>query len=387
MPKISRLALFGLLLSMLLPSLGLAAPRGIIFSEGNKPSRIVYVAEFLNIYDHTNSLNALMHDKNGDDFEKLLKQQKQVEMRVVAVYENKNAPESTDMTVEFMCFQNQYRVVSAHSMIRDGSEKFPTHDWKPYSDAKSAWPLMAAEIACENERIKKAANEVAASKNGQDLSALEKVGIFYIGEPDRLETVDKVWQTFLVDGKRPAYTVKKLTDAEVAVYNKKMDESLANAKKTNEAGMMMANAELGKMKEEREFKKEIAQNNKKHTDLFGRESQQFKQLKWLMGLTESEIVKSAGNPYNAFEGAPSVAARNAPNARYLTYFNQYTIDGVGYTKDSNGNYVGSSTTVTCEIQIELRQGGAKSEYRAVDYKMFAENGGCKDLNWFNQFTR
>ena len=166
-----------------------------------------------------------------------------------------------------------------------------------------------------------------------------------------------------------------------------MDESLASAKKTNEAGMAMANAELGKMKDEREFIKEIAQNNKKHTDLFGRESKQFKQLKWLMGLTESEIVKSAGNPSNAFEGAPSAEAKNAPNARYLTYFNQYAIDGVGYTRDNNGNYIGSSTTVIYEIQIELRQRKAKSEYRAIDYKMFAENGGCRDLSWFNQFSR
>ena len=129
-------------------------------------------------------------------------------MRIIAVYENKNAPESTDMTVEFMCSQKQYRIVSAHSMIRDGAEKYPTHDWKPYSDAKSTWPMMAAEIACENERIKNAANVVAASKNGQDFSALEKLGIFYIGEPDRLETVDKVWQTFLEDGKRPPMPIK-----------------------------------------------------------------------------------------------------------------------------------------------------------------------------------
>ena len=378
MPRTYRIALLGLLLSILLPSGSLATPRGIIFSEGNKPSRTVYVAEFLDIYDRTNSLNALINDKNGEDFEKLLKQQKQVEMRIVAVYENKNAPESTDMTVEFMCSQKQYRIVSAHSMIRDGSEKYPTHDWKPYSDAKSAWPLMAAEIACENERIKKAAHEVATIKNGQDFSALEKLGIFYIGDPDRLETVDKVWQTFLVDGKRPAYADKKLTDAEVATYNKKMDQSLANAKKTNKAGIAMANAELGKIKDEREFKQEIAQNNKKHTDLFGRESKQYKQLKWLTGKTEKDIVRKAGAPTNVIE---------AGDARFLTYYNEYFIPGVGYYLDTNGNEIHGGTTVTCELKIELRQSRAKVDFRAVDYQIDATNGGCRDLSWFNQFAR
>lgn len=360
--------LAGSLFLVLLPNTCLATPRGIIFSEGSKPSRIVYVAEFLNVYDRTNSLNALMNDKSGDDFEKQLKQQKQVEMRVVAVYENKNAPESTDMTVEFMCFQKQYRVVSAHSMIRDGTEKFPTHGWQPYSHAKSAWPIAASEIACENEAVKKAASQVAASKNRQDFSALEKLGIFYIGEPDRLETVDKVWQTFLADGKRPAYADKKLSDAEVAAYHKKMGESLANAKKINEAGMTMANAELGKMKEEREFKKEIAKNSKKHG----------KQLTWLLGQTEQEIVSTVGNPLKTFE---------ADGARYLTYYHEYQIEGVGYTRDNNGNYLGTSTIVTCEVQIEMRQGGSSKEYRATDYRLFADNGGCRDLSWFNKFAR
>lgn len=362
------LKLAGFIFIIALPCISSATPRGIIFSEGNKPSRIVYVAEFLNVYDRTNNLNALINDKNGDDFEKLLKQQKQVEMRVIAVYENKNAPESTDMTVEFMCFQKQYRVVSAHSMIRDGTEKFPTHDWQPYSHAKSAWPIMASEIACENEAVKKAANQVAASKNGQDFSALEKIGIFYVGEPDRLETVDKVWQTFLVDGNRPAYADKKLTDAEVAAYNKKMDESLANAKKTNDAGMAMANAELGKMKEEREFKKEIAKNASKH----GR------QLKWLLGKTEADIVRSAGDPHDAFE---------KDEKRYLSYYNEYEIDGVGYVRDNNGDYVGAGTTVTCEVQIEIQKKGAKNEFRATDYRLFASNGGCRDLSWFNRAAR
>lgn len=358
-----KLASFVFLLA--LPCISSATPRGIIFSEGNKPSRIVYVAEFLNIYDHTNSLNAVMNAQTDTDFKNLQKEQKQVEMRVVAVYENKNAPESTDMTVEFKCFQKQYRVVSAHSMIRDGTEKFPTHDWQPYSYAKSAWPMQAAEIACENEAVRQAANQVAASKNGQDFSAFEKLGIFYIGEPHRLETVDKVWQTFLVDGTRPAYADKKLTDAEVAAYNKKMDESLASAKKTNEAGIAMANAELGKMKAEREFKKEIAKNSSKHG----------KQLKWLLGKTEAEIAHAAGNPVDAIE---------KDEKRYLSYYNEYVIDGAGYVRDSNGNYIGTGTTVTCEVQIEMRQKGAKDEFRAIDYRLFASNGGCRDLSWFNR---
>jgi len=359
-------------------SVCLANPRGIIYSEGKKPSRTVYVAEFLNIYDRSSGLGAAVNAQSDAEFEQLLRQQKQVEMRVIAVYEGKTAPESTDMTVEFQCHQKQYRITMSHAMLRDGSEKFPTQNWQLYTAAKSAWPMAAAEIACEQERVRKASNQVAASSGGQDFRALDKLGIFYIGEPDRLETVDKVWQTMLSDGNRPKYADRTLNEKEAKAYHDKIDASLAQAKEDLAKRTAMAQGELGNMQEEKKFKAEIAKNTHKHG----------KQLKWLLGLTESEIIRQADSPNGAFEAAPSTGKSNAPNARYLTYFNQYAIDGVGYTVNNNGEHIGTNTIVTCEIQIELRQGGAKkAEFRAVDYRLFAENGGCRDLSWFNKSAR
>lgn len=339
----------------------IAAPRGVIFSEGSKPSRIVYVAEFLNVQDRTNRINSPSNDQSDDDLKKQLK----VEMRVVVVYENLNAPESTDMTVEFMCFREKFRVTSAHTMIRDGSERFPTQDWQSYGNAKSAWPMVASEIACKNETVKIAASQVEASKGGQDFNALEKLGIFYIGEPDRLETVDTVWQTFLMDGKRPKYASRQLSDAEVAAYHKIIDETVASAKQSNEASMALANAELGKMKSEKEFKKEIARNSSKHG----------KQLGWLLGQNEQAIVRVAGKPFNLHVD---------DGVRYLIYYNEYEIAGAGYVLDNNGNYISTSTTVTCEVEIEMKKGGSSREYRAVDYRLTANNGGCRDLGWFSK---
>jgi len=362
----------------LLPSLSLAAPIGIIFVEGDKPSRVAYAAEFLNIYDHSSSLTALMNAQTDADYKKLQKEQKQVEMRVIAIYENKTAPESIDMTLEFQCHKEAYRIIQAHAMLRNATEKRTKQDWKPYASGNSAFPIVASKVACEHELVSNAAKEVAASKNGQDFSAFDKLGIIYIGDLDRLQVVDTVWKTILADGTRPAYKGKTLTAQETKAWNDKLDKKLAEAKKQASDYEALASTELGKMKEEQEFKKEIAANNKKHTDLFGRESKQYKQLKWLVGKTEKDIVRKAGSPTNVVE---------AGDARFLTYYNEYFIPGVGYYLDNNGNEIYGGTTVTCELKIELRQSRAKVDFRAVDYQVDATNGGCRDLSWFNRDTR
>ncbi|MDD2934042.1 MAG: hypothetical protein PHO76_09175 [Methylotenera sp.] len=362
----------------LLPSLSLAAPMGVIFVEGDKPSRVAYAAEFLNTYDHSSSLNALMNAQTDADYKKLQNEQKQVEMRVIAIYENKTAPESIDMTLEFQCHKEAFRIIQAHAMLRNATEKRTKQDWKPYTSGNSAFPIVAAKVACEQDMVSNAAKEVAASKNGQDFSAFDKLGIIYIGDLDRLQVVDTVWKTILADGTRPAYKGKTLTAQETKAWNDKLDKKLAEAKKQASDYEALASTELGKMKEEQEFKKEIAANNKKHTDLFGRESKQYKQLKWLVGKTEKDIVRKAGAPTNVVE---------AGDARFLTYYNEYFIPGVGYYLDNNGNEIYGGTTVTCELKIELRQSRAKVDFRAVDYQIDATNGGCRDLSWFNRDTR
>ena len=372
------LKLTSVIFSLTLPCISLAAPMGIIFVEGDKPSRVAYAAEFLNIYDHSSSLNALMNAQADADYKKLQTEQKQVEMRVIAIYENKTAPESIDMTLEFQCHKEAYRINQAHAMLRDATEKRTKQDWKPYASGNSALPIAAAKVACEQELVSNASKEVAASKNGQDFSAFDQIGIIYIGDLDRLQVVDTVWKTILADGTRPAYKGKTLTAQELKDWNDKLDKQLADAKKQAAGNEALATAALGDMKEEQEFKKEIAANNKKHTDLFGRESKQFKQLKWLVGKTEKDIVRKSGAPFNVTE---------AGGARFLTYFNEYFIPGVGYTLDNNGNEVYGGTTVTCELEIELRQRGSKVDFRAVDYQIDATNGGCRDLSWFNRDAR
>ena len=169
----------------------------------------------------------------------------------------------------------------------------------------------------------------------------------------------------MADGKRPAYQGKILTAEETKAWNYKIDKKLAEAKKQTASYEALAIAELGNMKDEREFKKEITKNSGKHG----------KQLKWLLGKTEVEIIRAAGNPVDAIE---------KDEKRYLSYFNEYVIDGMGYVRDNNGNSVGIGTTVTCEVQIEMRQKGTKAEFRVVDYRLFASNGGCRDLSWFNR---
>lgn len=369
------LKIISLIFTLTLPCISFAAPIGIIFVEGEKPSRVAYAAEFINIYDHSSSLTALMNAQTDADFKKLQKEQKQVEMRVIAIYENKTAPESIDMTLEFQCQKKVYRINQAHAMLRDATEKRTKQDWKPYTSANSALPIVAAKVACEHELVSNATKKVSASKNGEDFSPFDQLGIIYIGDLDRLQVVDRVWETILADGTRPAYKEKKLTDQELKNWNTKLDKQLTEAKQQAASNEALASAALGDMKEEQAFKKEISANNKKHTDLFGRESKQFKQLKWLIGKTEKDIVRKSGAPTNVIE---------AGDARFLTYYNEYFIPGVGYYLDNNGNEVYGGTSVTCELNIELRQRGSKVDYRAIDYQIDATNGGCRDLSWFTR---
>jgi hypothetical protein len=349
---------------------------GIVFVEGDKPSRAVYAAEFLNTYEHSSGLAAVMNAKDDADFKKLLNEQKQVEMRVIAVYENKTAPESIGMTLEFQCHAQAYRIINSHAMLRDGTEKQAKQEWKPYTSSNSAFPLVAAKVACDNEKVMNAAKEVAESKNGQDFRPFDKLGIIYIGDLDRFQVVDTVWNTILADGTRPAYNTKTLTDKELKEWNKKLDKQFAEAKQQIASNKALAYAALGDMKEEQAFKEEINANAKKHTDLFGRESKQSKQLKWLLGKTEKEIVRKSGAPADVVE---------AGEAHFLTYYNEYFIPGVGYSHvDNNGYGVYGGTTVTCELTIEMRKGGSKADFRAIDYQTQATNGGCRDFSWFNK---
>lgn len=375
---ISNLKIRLIFLFALLPGIGFAAPMGIIFAEGDMPSRAAYAAEFLNIYDHSSGLNALTTAQTDVDFKKLKNEQKQVEMRVIAVYENKTAPESIDMTLEFQCHKKMYRINHAHAMLRDATEKRTKQDWKSYSSGNSALPIAAAKIACENDVVSGAAKQVAASKDGQDFSAFDQLGIIYIGDLDRLQVVDAVWKTILADGSRPAYKGKTLTAEQTKAWNEKIDKQLAEAKKQAADNEALAATEFGKIKEEQEFKKEIAANNKKHTDFFGRESTQFKQLKWIIGQTEKDIVRKAGAPTNVIE---------AGDARFLTYYNEYFIPGVGYIVDNQKNMISAGTAVICELKIELRRGGSKSDFRAIDYQLHKTNAGCQDLSWFSGNTK
>lgn len=364
-----------LIFFFILPTICFSEPTGIIFMEGEKPSRVVYTAEFLNTYEHSTSISAFMNSNTNEEFEKLRNEQREVEMRVVATYENKTAPESIDMTLLFQCHNKMYRINSAHAMFRDGSDKQTKQEWKPYASANSAFPIVTSKIACDNEQVLNAAKEVAASENGQNFSAFDKLGIIYIGDLDRFQAVDMVWKTVLADGIRPAYKSKTLTAQELKEWNAKLDKQLAEVKQQAASNKALATAALGDMKEEQEFKKEISTNAKSHTDLFGRESKQFKQLKWLIGKNEKEIVRKSGEPDNVTESG---------DARFLTYYNEYFIPGVGYYLDNNGNEVYGGTSVTCELAIELRKSGTKSDFRAVDYQIEATNGGCQDLSWFNR---
>lgn len=49
--------------------------------------------------------------------------------------------------------------------------------------------------------------------------------------------------------------------------------------------------------------------------------------------------------------------------------------------------LGTSTRVTCEVQITFTQGGSVRERRAMSDRLLASNGGCRDLRWLNRLSK
>lgn len=364
MPIQQKLKLFTLIFTLLLPCVSHAGKSAIIFMEGKAPSRVVYVAEFLGVKDRT-PLSAVMDAKNAKDLDRLGREQKQVMMHVLAVYETKDQPESVDMSVEFQCHPKNYSIVAAHALYRDLTVKSPIQGWKPIASSESAWPAIAAKVACENEKVWNA-SEKASKGNWKEL---EQIGLIYIGDISRTEAVDVVWEKVWAGSPRPAYMGKKRTEKERKEDMERMEKDAAAAIAQLDSAAAGAQTDLNKLEAERKFKTEMAKNPR-----YGK-MKNHKQLGWMMERTESEVVGVAGAPINAV---------NAGNSRFLTYYNEYFLQGAGYTYDNNGNPVSGGTTVTCEVKIQLRQGGTAPEPRVVSYELNATNGGCHDFSWFNK---
>jgi hypothetical protein len=343
-----------------------AQDTAVFFVDSTKPTRIVYTLRFLEIRDRTPTLHALMRSKNGgDDYRKALEEDKRVEARIVAIHEHPNAPESLDMDVEIICKPpGQYRIQSAHAMLRDGEEQLTQQDWRPIPEADSPWPMAAAAVACRREQILQA----ATLTQGKADAAFAQLGLLYIGNKNRLETVDFIWKTLLVDGTRPAYKEKEMSDPERAQALAKLDANLARAKAQLKADLAMAEASLGDQQGERAFKTQLAK----------RRQAAHEHMKWVIGLSEQELMSSAGPPASTLGDEVD---------RVLVYQNTYDLPGVGYTLDGNGQRLGTSTRVTCEVQITFTQGGSVRERRAMSYRLLASNGGCRDLRWLNRLSK
>jgi hypothetical protein len=348
------------------PLVGHAQEMAVFFVEGSKPARIVYALEFLDIRDRTPTLDALVRSKQGgDDYRKLLEDDKRVALRIVAVHEHPSAPESVDMSVEIICKPpGQFQIQNAHALLRDGNQQFPTQGWRALTAAASAWPVAAAAVACRREQVM----QIARLPQDKANAALKELGLVYVGDRDRFELTDVIWQSLLADGKRPAYTEKEMTEQERKTQLAQLDAALASAKAEIAAGLAMAGASLGEQQSEREFKAQLAK----------RRQAAHPHLQWLMGLTEREVVNSSG--------APAATLGDAAG-RVLVYSHVYDIPGVGVVLDGNGQRVATSTTVSCEVQISFAQGGSVREGRAVSYRLLASNGGCRDLRWLNRLAK
>lgn len=363
---------FVTLLGLVIPCAGQASNMAVFFMEGATPSRVLYAAEFLSVRDRT-PLSAITDAKTPADLERLRVERKQVLMRVISVHEAESEPESVDMSVEFHCAPKLYRVSAAHALYRDISVKHPVQmEWKPLDAGASPWPILAASIACNNEAVYEAATKMTNSPGKRDESALRTLGLSFAGDVGRTELVDKVWSGLWANQKRPAYVTKPLTaeDKERIAKTIREAEAFISDKGPLSQSAATAKADLSALEAEQAFQNDVAKRPKMAA------KKSHKQLGWLIGRTETEVVRASGAP---------ARVTDAGEARFLIYSNEYSIAGVGFTVGPNGQPAPvSGTLVTCDLSIEMRRGGTQpNTYRVVDYRLDATNGGCRDLHWFN----
>lgn len=117
-------------------------------------------------------------------------------LRVVAVHEAPERPDSTHLILELRCGAGQARVAAATAWGRDGrASPQPTTPWAPVA---AGWQERAARLACD-----------AAADSGPARTGLRALGDRVIGT----DLIDAVWQQVWPDGQRPAYANTLSADA------------------------------------------------------------------------------------------------------------------------------------------------------------------------------
>lgn len=180
------------------------------------------------------------------------------------------------------------------------------------------------------------------------------------------ELSDLTWATFWKDGTRPEYTTR-LTREELEKKRQQTLAMLADAGKKVSQQTAKVRQDIENADKEDAFMTQVSKAFK------SKPAAQQQIFFGMEGWTEKEVVD--------FWGVP-LSVRELSGTRQLDYYSQDDTRLNVALVNGHGQVVSTGQTGElheCEMSLILREGGGKSGYRLVDYRIKGENCHCSTL--------
>jgi hypothetical protein len=344
-----------------------AATWAIIYVEGEKPNRMVYFADMEWVVDRTDPMakfeafKQLQAQKVARDQidKRIALMTKQVEVKVVQIFENPDGPFARNMDVFFNCPANSVSVKNSLQIYHHNgrTDQGPTGGPFPVT---APWVKQAQRLACEEENWRAALKADKERGSGQD--QLMKLGmVLAVNTPFVGGLYDFAWSNLWKDGRKREFSTDK-TPEELEKFRQAKLADIAAANQILGGAIAGVQTKIQDEDSERAFINGVAATFEKKPQ-FDRQI-----MSAQMGWTEADIVKFWGVPQlvNDLAGARVFVYRNETDERVT----QNTLDV------RSGQIIGSTTTGVlrkCELSLFLRPGGKLPGPRLTDFQMRGEN--------------
>jgi hypothetical protein len=345
-----------------------AATWAIIYSEGEKPNRVVFFADMEWVVDRSDpttrfeAFKQLQAQKVARDQldKRIALMTKQAEVNIVQIFENPDGPFARDMKVRFNCPANTVSVMSSLQIYHHNGRNDQGPTGGPFP-ATAPWVINQAQrLGCEEESWRAALKADRERGKGQD--ELMKLGmVLALNTTLHWKMYDFAWDNLWKDGRKRELSTDK-TPEELEKIRLQTLAKLQEADKILDGSIAGLEMNIKGEDSERAFINGVAANFAKKPQL------QRQTMSAQMGWIEADIVKFWGVPQQV---------RDVAGARVFVYRNEVDERVTQNTLDvRSGQIIGSTTTGLlrqCELSLFLKPGGKLPGLRLTDFQMRGEN--------------
>ena len=324
----------------------------MIYTDGEKPTRSVYYADFTNIDNRSSPADFMAELERTGDPAKAEANTAIKQIRVNQVQESASAPYVTNYTLEFRCIDKQFRITEKRHFYRHNghSELVPGHHWQALAEP---WHAQSLLLACEPSRWQHALE--ADRKRGRGQDALGQLGLVVVGQfvfPSELHEFS--FATLWRDGVKPTFT----TDKSKEELERLRQETIAKAGQVKAELQQKEQAvqrDITASQQEQEFMASIDRKFASKTY-----PKAFQDLMISMkGWSEKDLIDTWGLPD---------VERTVGERRLWVYYQEQD-ERQTYVVSKHGHTASYGDLRTCELTLVLGQGGKQPGDRLVDYQM------------------